>query len=280
MIDPDKDGPESTLTAIDPAPKRDKSPIYDLNSSASHNPEVFLISGLSGQVFPFKRCARMVSDELKVTGLLFPHLVGDTSRYRTIKATADYFHDIVAASQRNYVLVFGFSKGGAIAFELARRLSDEGQSVGLILFDTSVRSLQVKANPIRFALEDLAKAISRGFDKLGAMLSGELAHRARLDSIAAMQSFRPAPSDVPTVLLRPRIRNSLTRFVPTHDLGWGSVCNLLAVLETDGTHLNAFKGEHATEFCAAWVKAARILEESVNKGVQKEKGADPSVAAQ
>ncbi len=279
MIKPDTDDTLAATTVSDLAQATIKSPIYPLNTSDPGNPELFLISGLSGQVFPFKRCARMMSAKLQVTGLLFPHLVGDTSRYRTIKDTADFFHDIVAASDRNCVIVFGFSKGGAIAFELTKRLTEEGHQVGLILFDTSVRHLQTKANPAMFMAKDLARSVSRGFERLKAFRSGELAHHARLDSIFAMQKFRPQPSEVPTVLLRPRMRKKPTRYVPTLDLGWGNVCNLLTILETDGTHVDAFKGSYAPEFCSALVEGARIIQDHMLQTAKYQKGADQKVAA-
>ena len=234
-------------------------PVYALNNSPIENPELFLISGLTGQVFPFKRTAKHMADRLQVTGLLFPHLAGDAGRYTTIKQTADYFHDVVAASERDEVFVLGYSKGGAIAFELTSRLAAEGFIVGLILFDTSVRALQKQKHPMKFVWQDLIGLLRRSILRQRAYLRKDITEHARLDSIAALRKYRPVVSQVPTVLIRPETISPRRKFVEVEDLGWGQVANLCGVLNTAGHHDDTFRGEYALPFSKAIVRATEIL---------------------
>jgi pimeloyl-ACP methyl ester carboxylesterase len=240
-----------------------EGPVYSLNNSNPENPELFLISGLTGQVFPFKRTARLIADKLQVTGLLFPHLAGETDRYTTIVQTAEYFHGIVAASKREPIFVLGYSKGGAIAFELASRLSNEGVSVGLILFDTSVRVLQKQKHPVRFLLQDISGIIQRFVRRQSAYLKKDAIEHARLDSIAALRKYRPEISKVPTVLIRPNTISPNRKFVEIEDLGWGQVTNLCGVLRTDGHHDDAFRGDYALPFSKAISQATDILKKQL-----------------
>lgn len=235
------------------------SPVYPLNSSSEENPELFLISGLSGQVMPFKKCVRMIAGRYRVTGLLYPHLAGEQQRFTSIGQVAEYFHTHVASQERSVVLIFGFSKGGAIAFELARRLIDEGKQVGLILFDTNVRALRKKRNPPAFWIKDLVTRLGEKGRWLRAAMEGDHKTQAKLSSIAAIRRYSPSAAAVPTVLIRPKSLPKRPKYEPVEDLGWGRVTILLRVVHTDGDHMNAFKGENLEPFAHTLVEAADIL---------------------
>ena len=239
-----------------------RSPIYPLNASAPSNPEAFFIPGLWGLVLPFKKTSRYLAEELQVTGLHFPHIVGESQELNTVEDYARYFRRHVSTPKDKEIYLVGYSTGGAIAFELANLLSDEGHKVGLIIFDTSLRSLQRKRNRVTYYLRDYRKRSGEFLQMLYAQLKGDHREVIRLSSISAMRAYRPRRGGVRTVLIRPQDRPQKSRYRRRFDLGWRKVTRMVTILETPGDHYTAFRGPHARPFSRTVLKAVRAIQDA------------------
>jgi thioesterase domain-containing protein len=242
--------------------RRQHEPTYPLNRSDQKNPLVLLLSGLGGHVFPFKKVAKLVSDDLRMTGLLYPHLTGNFAHFSKVTQLADHFRKLVTAPPDREIFIFGYSFGGAVAFELSKRLQADGYTVGLILFDTSLRALQKKRQPIKFILRDVRTRALELAQYVRANVRQDHPERSKFASIGAMRHYKPKISSVSTVLIKPKVLPRFSKYVETEDLGWRAVTNVITVLETDGDHLDAFKGVNAPSFARTLVRATHLIRRS------------------
>jgi thioesterase domain-containing protein len=99
-------------------------------------PAAFAFGGHNGDVFCFRAFARYLGEEQPFFGLQPPGLDGREEPMARVEDLASYFAAEIRSFQPNgpYVIA-GFCAGGAIAFELARQLLQDGAEISsLVLF--------------------------------------------------------------------------------------------------------------------------------------------------
>ncbi|HEX3862670.1 MAG TPA: non-ribosomal peptide synthetase [Stellaceae bacterium] len=127
---------EIDASAAAAAPPITSSALVLLKPGAK-GPPVFLTHGLGGHVGELAELARHLECDHPVYALQLPGLAADDPALDRIEAMADLFIEPIlrAEPDGNYLLV-GYSLGGLIAFELARRLQARGKETRLLLLDS------------------------------------------------------------------------------------------------------------------------------------------------
>jgi amino acid adenylation domain-containing protein len=106
-------------------------------------PPVFFVHGLGGNVAELFPIARSLTYPGPVFGIQARGLARQDVPHTTVEAmAAEYLKEIKARQPHGPYYLCGYSFGGLVAFEMARRLRESGDEVGLLgLFDTMPSSL-------------------------------------------------------------------------------------------------------------------------------------------
>jgi thioesterase domain-containing protein len=97
-------------------------------------PPLILIHPIGGTVSAYTPLAQQLAGTLAVTGLESPALTGDTPIPATLPALiTDYTRRIQSAHPTGPYQLAGWSMGGVLAFEIARRLEQSGAAVTLLV---------------------------------------------------------------------------------------------------------------------------------------------------
>jgi acyl-coenzyme A synthetase/AMP-(fatty) acid ligase/thioesterase domain-containing protein/acyl carrier protein len=228
-------------------------------------PPLFFIHGVGGNVVEILPAARRVTYPGPVIGIRARGVVRGESPHTSIDAmAADYLQAIKERQPNGPYHLCGYSSGGLVAFEIARRLSESNEAVGLVgLFDTTM-------SPVRWPLRTWLSIFARRLALLAAALraasirtwpgvlrkSGEQFRAWRL-SISAAPSIgiRVAASTlIASARYRPGFyRGELTLFspsgrepgLPTLESIWRTHARTVVVVETPGTHLTMLSPRNA-----------------------------------
>lgn len=114
-------------------------------------PSVYFVHGLGGNVAELFPVARSMTYPGAVFGIQARGLLARETPHLTVEAMAvEYLRAIKARQPQGPYCLCGYSFGGLVAFEMARRLKQSGDGVGFVgLFDTMPSSL---AWPLRTSL--------------------------------------------------------------------------------------------------------------------------------
>jgi thioesterase domain-containing protein len=228
-------------------------------------PPIFFIHGVGGNLVEILPTARRVTYPGAVIGVRARGVVRGESPHTTIEAmAADYLRAIKKRQPNGPYYLCGYSSGGLAAFEIARRLSESGDEVGLVgLFDTTMSPLRW---PLRTWLAIGARQMSRLVAALRAVsirswpaalrTSGDHLRAWRLSiSAAPFVGIRVAASAlIASAKYRPGFyRGELTLFsptgrepgLPTLESTWRKHARTVVVVETPGTHLTMLSPPHA-----------------------------------
>lgn len=94
---------------------------------------IFGVGGHNGDVFCYRYIARHLGDEQPLYGLQPPGLEDESKPLARVEDLAEYFApQIRACRPHGPYIIAGFCAGGMIAFELARRLLQEGTAISLL----------------------------------------------------------------------------------------------------------------------------------------------------
>ena len=254
----------------------------------TNRPPLFLIHPGSGAVTPYLPLARRLAAAMPVAGLQAPGVEAGERVLLSVEALAEHHVKALRAAWPDGPYhVGGWSFGGAVAMEAARRLRDAGHAVApVILFDaflpgSRVRGGGIPSDPDRVdeavvagllgrclevgdrvhkpLNEMLAEARERNLLQsiLGAAMDGPSAVRlirCYSAALAAGRRYRPAPYEGEVVLIRGRAGPPLRD--PT--LGWGRLApNGLTLLWTDGDHETMVDDVNADSLATAVGKALR-----------------------
>jgi acetoacetyl-CoA synthetase len=177
---------------------------------------------------------------------------------------ADYLREIKKRQPNGPYYLCGYSSGGLAAFEIARRLSESGEEVGLVgLFDTTM-------SPVRWPVRTWFAIGARQMARLVAALraisirtwpavlrkSGKPLRAWWLSiSVAPSIGIRVAASAlIASARYRPGFyRGELTLFspagrgpdLPALESVWRTHARTVVVVETPGTHLTMLSTRHA-----------------------------------
>ncbi len=186
-------------------------------------PALFCVHGVGGEVLGFRNLARHL--DRPIYGLRARGLDGKQAPMDRVEdMAAAYIHEIRSAQPEGPYALIGFSLGGFIAFEMARQLVAQGQSIRLLgLLDPrrefTVRKFLLnllllpatqKAEFVRAALEGRARggAIPRGLLQGAASNADDLAAQSRRigavkrGCLKAFSRYEPEPFEGRATLFR------------------------------------------------------------------------------
>jgi amino acid adenylation domain-containing protein len=235
---------------------------------AGHETPLFLVHAVGGNVMNYRALARALPADVPVYGLQAVGLDGVTAPLTSIPAMAErYVGEIVGKQPKGPYRIGGGSMGGAVAFEIARRLRARGERVELLaMFDSEMpqwrnrEAARVPTRSLRARLGELfdgnAGALLR---RISASLSSRrrtLADRTRVSgyrllrralphsvryrhlervSLRAYQAYVPGDYDGEVTLFLASDGRAGRDFDPT--LGWGDVVgDRVCVVPVGGTH--------------------------------------------
>jgi len=270
-------GLEISLTLINEAPRFDQlcqalreqrapgsTPLVTLKEGDGL-PPVFFIPGVGGNVVTILPAARRVGYRGAVIGIRARGVVRGEVPHTSIEAmAADYLREIKKRQPNGPYYLCGYSSGGIVAFEIARRLSESGDEVGLVgLFDTTMSPIRwplrawlsiiarriallaaaLRATPIRTWPAKLRKSAGRlrsWHDALGAAPS--IAIKVAASALIASAKYHPGFYRGQLTLFSPAEREP---GLPSLESVWRKHARTVVVVETPGTHLTMLSSRHA-----------------------------------
>jgi len=268
-------GFEISLTLINEAPRFDQlcqalserrapdsSPLVTLK--AGNGLPLFFIHGVGGNVVEILPAARRVTYPGAVIGIRARGVVRGEVPHTSIEAmAADYLRAIKERQPNGPYYLCGYSSGGLVAFEMARRLSESDEAVGLVgLFDTMM-------SPVRWPLRAWRSILARRIAILAAALRTPIrTWPARLrKSAEPLRAWRGNLGAAPSIAIRVAAsalmasakyrpgfyRGQLTLFspaerepgLPSLESIWRTHARTVVVVETAGTHATMLSTLHA-----------------------------------
>ena len=228
-------------------------------------PPVFFIHGVGGHLVEILPTARRLTYGGAVIGIRARGVVRGERPHTSIEAMAeDYLREIKQRQPNGPYYVCGYSSGGLAAFEIARRLSESGDEVGLVgLFDTTM-------SPVRWPLQTWLAIIARRMALFAAALRAASIRRWRAilrKSVEQLRAWRRSISAAPVIGIKVGAsaliasaryqpgyyRGELTLFspsgrepgLPSLESVWRTHARSVVVVDTPGTHLTMLSPSHA-----------------------------------
>jgi amino acid adenylation domain-containing protein len=267
-------GIEISLTLINELPKFDQlcqalrerrapasTPLVTLKAG-NGLPPVFFIHGAGGNVVKLLQAARRMTYPGAVIGVRARGVVRGEVPHTSIEAMAsDYLREIRERQPNGPYYLCGYSSGGLVAFEIARRLSESGDEVGLVgLFDTRVSRVRW---PLRTWLSIVGQSIGLlASVRVTSIRTWRGALRAWVERLRVWRSSLGAASStaigvtasglIAAAKYRPGFyRGQLTLFAPAGrapglaslDSIWHQHARTVVVVETTGTHATMLHAE-------------------------------------
>jgi acyl-coenzyme A synthetase/AMP-(fatty) acid ligase/thioesterase domain-containing protein/acyl carrier protein len=270
-------GLEISLTLINEAPRFDQlcqalrerrapgSSLLVTLKAGDAVPPVFFIHGIGGNVVEILPTARRVTYPGAAIGIRARGAVRGEVSHASIEAmAAEYLREIKEYQPNGPYHLCGYSSGGLIAFEMARRLSESGDEVGLVgLFDTTM-------SPVRWPLRAWRSIIARRVVLVAAALRTVpiRAWRTRLRTSAEhLRAWRASLGASPSLALKVAAstlvasarfhpgfyRGTLTLFspaerepgLPSLESVWARHARTVTVVHTPGAHSTMLSQHHA-----------------------------------
>ena len=245
---------EISLTLINEAPRFDQlchalrerrapgsTPLITLKEGDGL-PPMFFIHGVGGNLVEILPTARRVTYPGAVIGIRARGVVRGERPHTSIEAmAADYLREIKTRQPNGPYYLCGYSSGGLVAFEIARRLSESGDEIGLVgLFDTAM-------SPVRWPLRTWPAVLRNSGEQLRAWrLSISAAPwigiRVAASALFASARYRPGFYRGALTLFSPVEREP---DLPTLESMWRTHARTVVVVETPGTHLTMLSARHA-----------------------------------
>jgi acetoacetyl-CoA synthetase len=243
-------------------------------------PPVFFIHGLGGNVAELFPMARRMTYPGAVIGIQARGLTGAEPPHTSVEAMAtEYVREVKALQPTGPYYLCGYSFGGLVAFEMARRFWEAGDEVGLVgLLDTTASRLrwplgvwlsifqrrlvqvasEVSACPIRTWPAAIRRGATRVRDRLrgdstpGALprfLKAAPVRVLRVATTALIASARYQPGFYPgeLTLFSPVGREPS---LPSLQAIWRKHARTLSIVETAGTHLTMLSTPNAESTAA------------------------------
>jgi amino acid adenylation domain-containing protein len=243
-------------------------PLVPLKAGAGA-PPLFFIHGLGGNVVEILPTARCMAYAGAVIGIRARGLARGEVPHSSVEAmAADYLREIKACQPTGPYRLCGYSFGGLVAFEIARRLSEAGEKVAFVgLFDTTMSPLRW---PLRAWLSIIGRRIAR--------LAGNLPNPPLpgvLRSLPARIIRVAASALIASARYRPGFyRGQLTLFTPVGrepglpplEAIWRKHARTLSVVETEGDHSTMLSDPNADSTAASLTRCLSDLHYPGNSG--------------
>lgn len=120
----------------DAAPRRASTPIVELTSGESEgSPRLFMVHAIGGTVHSYAPLAALLADDFKVNGIQAAGLAPDSAPAVSLDAMAAAYLAAIRSGQPEGgpYRIAGWSMGGLVAYELARRLEEDGEKVSALI---------------------------------------------------------------------------------------------------------------------------------------------------
>jgi thioesterase domain-containing protein/acyl carrier protein len=193
-------------------------------------PPLFFIHGIGGNVVEILPTARRMAYPGPVIGIRARGLMRGEAPHSSVEAmAADYLAAIKTRQPHGPYYVCGYSFGGLVAFEIARRLSESGEEVGLVgLFDTLM-------SPLRWRARAWLSIVGQRMVRLaGALRSAPIrVIRVTANSLIASTRYRPGFYRGRLTLFTPIGRE---RDLPSLEAIWRKYACALSIVEVAGDH--------------------------------------------
>jgi thioesterase domain-containing protein len=229
-------------------------------SPQSDHPAVYCIPGVGGTVFSYGSMLDAIDSDIPVLGLPYPGLSGGQIPLDSVDALAERFANLIVQDRPAQVIV-GYSLGGFIAFETARRVHElTGVAPSVLVIDAApvllplwqgLRSRKAIRRALRIRLESVLPpgvvALLRGRRKATTLASLRSVVAA---GFRAVRTYDPKLAALDVLLLR----TSETKFggaEEIEDLGWSRIAAKIRVKQIDGRHLEVFRGSTGMDIALA-----------------------------
>jgi non-ribosomal peptide synthetase component F/thioesterase domain-containing protein len=219
-------------------------------------PLVVLVHAASGSVLPFYQVAQRLGREFAVYALQSPP---DDPPASIEEMAARYVEEVDAVRGVAPVVVGGWSMGGCVALEMARRwLHRDERVAATLLLDTwappSFMSAAQDAAQVRASVLGLDVLRLEGAGAAAAALA-ELTGTVERNR-AAFLDYRPEyyPAEVDLLRASDPLPVDAPPFPAGYmdgDRGWSAFAAEVATVEIKGSHLSLFDQEHADQLAAA-----------------------------
>jgi thioesterase domain-containing protein len=180
----------------------------------------FCVHGAGGNVLNFRDLAHGMSRAQPFYGLQAWGVDGERPPLATIEEMASaYLAEVTQAQPQGPYLLGGYSGGGVVAFEMARRLSSAGERVALLaLIDTYFPRAPLQPLTLRSRLERLAK---EGRSYVVTSLRRRLADRKRAKDLRLLDEVLARGEKVPFALRDAHLVRSFRRAAALYEpLPW------------------------------------------------------------
>lgn len=237
----------------------------------SRRPVIACVPGVFGHVFFFRNLVTVWPDDWGMCALPSRYLDPRADRrLLTIEEiAAENLARLEHAGLGAVDAVAGYSFGGLVAYEMARRLAERGTPPALILFDTAAEGEQFRGetSPLRSfprvhrVLRRLRfhahQTLYRWLAPHGIGPSATRFNPAGLANLDATDRYVPRPYEGGMLLVRATAERSVLCVDPK-TMGWGPlVGGPLTVRDVAAAHLDLFKPPHVSEVAAMTVEYLR-----------------------
>lgn len=256
-------------------------------------PPLFIVHGLGGSAMELKGLSQEVETDRPIYAIQARGFEpGDTPHERIEDMACEYLAAVRGLQPNGPYWLAGYSFGGLVAYEMARRLTDAGEEIALLaLFDTTVPE---RHWPPAAWIEYFLRRLRRGFRdmqglkpreraqlwlRLSHSLQGrigrarltpeeardeaegvaqlpEVVRRIRLAALAASLAYRPQPGDLAVSLFR-----SDTEASPYCDpeAVWRRVARKLEIYDVPGDHWTMIRPPHLPVLAKQLSRCLRML---------------------
>ena len=211
---------------------------------------VYCVPGIGGTVFSFNSILDSLGADIPVLGVPYPGMGGSSEPMSSVIDLAENASSHILKGRPADLLV-GYSLGGFVAFETARKILEAtGSAPKVIAIDSAPCLLpgwDLQKNKmdflrrIKFGLESVLpptmvsmirnRRSSTAFDSLRSIIDG---------GFTALRTYNPKPAPVDMLLLRTQEEISPQAY--EEDLGWSQLVAKLRIENIQGRHLDVFRG--------------------------------------
>ncbi len=251
---------------------------------------LFCLPGVGGHAFQYRELVERMQTQRPLYALQLHDLDVSARCLESVDETAAAFvASIRSVCPHGPYALAGYSYGGMLAIEIARRLTDAGAAVQFVgLIDTYAPGVAFPAPRLRKVGAHLRSLASMGLGEASEYLSSRIRRRiaaaafylrerktgtpeiseslatrieeTRVLCLRAIRNYEVRPIPTPVAVFR---ATRLTDWVdvndPTGTCGWGPLAPAVTVVDLDCEHLELFREPHLSELAARLDEALASL---------------------